>query len=65
MAIRAQENPEVVEGLVESLANPDGAPEARFGGHGKHHKILTTGEHPIDDHDAHDFSQSKPNPGMN
>ena len=60
LAIRSQESSE--EPLVGSLGSPDGAPEARFGGHGKHHKVLTTGEHPIED--QHDYSNAKPNPGM-
>ena len=59
LAIRAQESSE--EPLLGSLGSPDGAPEARFGGHGKHHKVLTTGEHPIDE--QHDYSHAKPNPG--
>ena len=64
LAIRAQESSEeaVNEHLVGSLGSSDEAPEARFGGHGKHHKVLTTGEHPIED--QHDYSNAKPNPGM-
>ena len=62
----AQQTANAADGLLRgALASPiEEKPEAKFGGgHGKH-KVLTTGDHPIDDHEHHDFSKSVPNPGM-
>ena len=53
-------SPHTANNLVGALGE---MPESRFGGNGKH-KVLTTGDHPIDDHDKHDFTKSAPRPGM-
>ena len=65
IAAKAQEETSK-DGLMRgALGSPlEEKPEAKFGGGQGRHKVLTTGDHPMDDNDAHDFSKSVPNPGM-
>ena len=48
-------------GMVGTM-NPEEMPQAKFGGQGGH-RVLTTGDHPIDDHKP-DLGHHKPRPGM-
>ena len=48
-------------GMVGTM-NPEEMPQAKFGSHGGH-RVLTTGDHPIDDHKP-DLGHHKPRPGM-
>ena len=49
-------------GMVGTM-NPEEMPEAKFGGNGGH-KVLTTGDHPLDDTHKPDLRHHKPRPGM-
>ena len=57
----AKPKPAGNEGMVGTM-NPEEMPQAKFGSHGGH-RVLTTGDHPLDDH-KHDLRQHKPRPGM-